>query len=333
MSELNAEEWDRFLEDYPNAHLLQTSAWGELKSSFGWVVSRLVVEGGGAQVLFRRLPLGLTFAYIPKGPVGENWDSLWSSLDDLCRTHRTAFLKVEPDCTEPHSGNWAGSPPSGFRISPHHIQPPRTLVVDLRPDEETILARMKQKTRYNIRVAQRKGVVVHHSDDVKMFHDMLQVTGERDEFGVHSLDYFLRLYKLFKPRGGCELLVAQYNHTPLAGLFVFTHGNRAWYLYGASNDLHRNRMPAYLLQWEAMRWAKAHGCWEYDLWGVPNVDEDVLEANFTHRSDGLWGVYRFKRGFGGELRRAVAAWDRVYSPMVYWLYAWWVKRGRGSING
>ena len=93
----------------------------------------------------------------------------------------------------------------------------------------------------------------------------------------------------------CDLLVAEYDGRLLAGLMVFARGSRAWYFYGASNDEERNRMPAYLLQWEAMRWAKSRGCSEYDLWGVPDAEEDALEEGFSTRSDGLWGVYRFKR--------------------------------------
>jgi lipid II:glycine glycyltransferase (peptidoglycan interpeptide bridge formation enzyme) len=93
-------------------------------------------------------------------------------------------------------------------------------------------------------------------------------------------------------------------------------------------------MPTYLLQWEAMRWARERGCTEYDLWGVPDADEDVLENNFSTRSDGLWGVYRFKRGFGGELRRTVGAWDRVYNPELYTAYRWWInRRGRAEAAG
>jgi lipid II:glycine glycyltransferase (peptidoglycan interpeptide bridge formation enzyme) len=84
-------------------------------------------------------------------------------------------------------------------------------------------------------------------------------------------------------------------------------------------------MPNYLLQWEAIRWAKSQGCTEYDLWGVPDEDMDTLEANFTLRSDGLWGVYRFKRGFGGELKRSVGSWDRVYNPLLYRAYTLWQK--------
>jgi lipid II:glycine glycyltransferase (peptidoglycan interpeptide bridge formation enzyme) len=111
-----------------------------------------------------------------------------------------------------------------------------------------------------------------------------------------------------------------YEDESLGGLMVFTHGRRAWYLYGASSSHHRDRMPNYLLQWEAMRWAKAKGCTTYDLWGVPDFDEAHLEAHFTEHNDGLWGVYRFKRGFGGRLVRATPALVKVYRPLLYRLY-------------
>jgi len=280
-----------------------------------------VVGDAGAQVLFRRLPLGFTLAYLPKGPVGADWTALWPAVDVLCRQRRAAFLKVEPDLWEED----APAPPPGFRASEHAIQPRRTLVVDLSGDEDAILMRMAQKTRYNIRLARRKGVVVRATGDVAAFYDLMQVTGERDRFGVHSLEYYRRAYELFSPREECVILLAEYEHQPLAALMAFARGKRAWYFYGASSNEHRNRMPTYLLQWEAMRWAKARGCVEYDLWGVPDADYETLEAEFTHRKGGLWGVYRFKRGFGGRLCRAMV-WDRVYLPPLYLFYRWWVRR-------
>jgi peptidoglycan pentaglycine glycine transferase (the first glycine) len=103
-------------------------------------------------------------------------------------------------------------------------------------------------------------------------------------------------------------------------LMVFAQGKRAWYLYGASRSAHREKMPTYMLQWEAIRWAKSKGCQVYDLWGIPDADEETLEAQFSKRSDGLWGVYRFKRGFGGRVTRTMGAWDRVYNPVLYRLY-------------
>jgi lipid II:glycine glycyltransferase (peptidoglycan interpeptide bridge formation enzyme) len=213
-------------------------------------------------------------------------------------------------------------------LSNHTIQPPRTLLVDLDGSEEVVLSRMKQKTRYNIKLAQKKGVVVHPSADLDAFYRLMRITGQRDEFGVHSLDYYSHAYELFHARGDCELFLAEYQSELLAGLMVFTHGRRAWYLYGASGIDHRDRMPTYLLQWEAMRWARGRGCTEYDLWGVPDSSEETLEAYFTQRNEGLWGVYRFKRGFGGRLVRAVGPFDRVYYPLLYKLYlAWFRMRG------
>jgi peptidoglycan pentaglycine glycine transferase (the first glycine) len=333
-------EWDKFLKKHPNAHLLQTTIWGELKSSFGWEAVRVAVEGAagtsGAQVLFRRLPLGQTFGYIPKGPLGD-WgleelntqdydECIWHEIDRLCRRKRAVFLKVEPDILLGDGEEEGGQLPEGFTISPHAIQPLRTIVVDLCDDEEQILARMKQKTRYNIRLAQRKGVTVQPSSDIDLFFRLMQATGERDEFGIHTLDYYHKVYDLFYPNGACEMLLAEYNGEPLATLLVFAWGKQAWYLYGASVSEHRERMPTYLLQWEAMRWARGKGCIQYDMWGIPDYDVDRLEAEFSERSDGLWGIYRFKRGFGGRVVRSAGPWDRVYQPLLYNLYLRVVNR-------
>jgi lipid II:glycine glycyltransferase (peptidoglycan interpeptide bridge formation enzyme) len=193
-------------------------------------------------------------------------------------------------------------------------------VIDLQRSEQEILLRMKQKTRYNIRLAEKKGVTVRAWDNIDAFHRMLLLTGRRDGFGVHARGYYQRVYDLLHPGQMGELLLAEYEGKPLAALFVARHGDRAYYLYGASTEEERNRMPTYLVQWEAMKWARAFGCKEYDLWGVPDEEEATLEANFEKRSDGLWGVYRFKRGFGGEIRRAIQAMDRVYLPWLYWAY-------------
>jgi lipid II:glycine glycyltransferase (peptidoglycan interpeptide bridge formation enzyme) len=345
MPSLSASEWSAFLGDFPETHLLQTAAWGELKAAFGWDVFRLAQRdshhAAGAQVLLRRFPFGFSLGYIPEGPLpGEAegaaagelyrlWQTLWPELDRLCRSERCFVLKVEPDILQ-QAGAPALDPPAGFQLSPHSIQPPRTILVDLRGDEEQILARMKQKTRYNIRLARKKGVVVRPSGDLELFFRLMEQTAERDRFGVHSQDYYRTAYELFHPRGECDLLLAEFEGEALGALMVFARGRRAWYLYGASVDLHRDRMPAYLLQWEAMRWARAQGCQVYDLWGVPDADEKTLEAHFTERSDGLWGVYRFKRGFGGQLCRAPGPWDRVYQPVLYRFYLWWMKRGSGE---
>lgn len=325
MAILDSQSWQSFLSDHPEAHVLQSAAWGELKAAFGWKPVRLQTGDCGAQILFRQLPFGWTVAYIPKGPVGEGWQTLWPEIDTTCRQHRAIFLKVEPDGWEDQSKDWANLFKDFVPSSP--IQPRRTVEVSLDGSEEEWLARMKQKTRYNIRLAEKKEVYIRESQDVAAFYRLIQTTGERDKFGVHNQAYYQRAYDLFSPQGACALLVAEYAGKPLAGLMVFAQGSRAWYFYGASSDLERNRMPAYLLQFHAMRWAAARGCTVYDLWGIPDVDEEELEQLFADRGDGLWGVYRFKRGYGGEIRRSVGAWDKVYQPALYRLYQLYRRRG------
>lgn len=324
MTLFSATEWDAFLSRAPEAHVLQTAAWGDLKSAFGWQPERITVGQTGAQILFRRMA-GLSIAYLPKGPIGPDWPSLWPEVDRLCRQKRAIALKVEPDCWDVDPLDAPTRLP-GFRPDGIPVQPRRTLVVSLEGSEADWLERMKQKTRYNIRLAQRKDITVRPSQDVEGFYALMQTTGQRDGFGVHSLDYYRRAYQLFHPRGLAELLLAEFEGQPLAALMVFALGKRAWYFYGASNDRERNRMPTYLLQFEAMRWAAARGCAQYDLWGVPDEDEETLEAGFEQRSDGLWGVYRFKRGFGGLLRRAAPTYEKVYNPLLYALYRRWAAR-------
>lgn len=323
MAIVSIDEWKAYIANLETPHILQTAEWGELKRAFGWDVERWVSGDWGIQILFRKLPLGFTMAYAPK-PVFSHQASViseqfWGEVDEVCRKKRAVFLKIEPDFSS-DSPQSLITHHSSFIISKHNIQPPRTVIVSLEGSEDEILGRMKQKTRYNVRLAEKKGVTVRSWDDLEGFHRMMTITGRRDGFGVHSLDYYRKAYELFRPAGMAEILVAEYESRPLAALMAFALGKRAYYLYGASTDEERNRMPTYLLQWRAMQWAKERGCTEYDLWGVPDADEQTLESQFETRHDGLWGVYRFKRGFGGQVRRAAQAVDRVYLPLLYWMY-------------
>jgi len=328
MAILNRTEWDAFLTRYRQAHLLQTGEWGDLKIPFGWSPERIQAGDSGAQILFRRLPLGFSIAYIPKGPLGKNWSILWPEIDQLCQRRRAIFLKVEPDAWKEQEVEYQNQFKGFFPANT--IQPRRTIVVDLSGSEDDLLARMKQKTRYNIRLAQKKDVIVRESNDLDEFQCLMRTTGARDDFGVHSIEYYQRAYQLFSASGKVALLQAEYDGKALAALMVFAAGQRAWYLYGASSDEERNRMPTYLLQWEAMRWAVAKGCRSYDLWGVPDEDEEQLESQFEERSDNLWGVYRFKRGFGGRLMRSACAWDKVYQPILYRAYQRFNRQRRES---
>lgn len=334
MPEITAGEWERFLSRFPDAHILQTRSWGELKSAFGWKPYYVTAESQdekafiGAQILFRKPLPGLSVGYIAKGPLysqnvpqPETLAAFWSDVDRVCTKQRAVFLQVEPDGWETISAvSDARMLEPGFVPGQKSIQPRRTLVIDLDGSEDQILANMKQKTRYNIRLAEKKGVVVQPETDLDGFYTLMTQTGERDTFGVHTRDYYQRAYDLFAPAGECILLMAHVDRQPVAGLMAFRRGSRAWYFYGASSNRHRERMPAYLLQWEAIRWARANGCHSYDLWGVPDFDEETLERDFMQQTGGLWGVYRFKRGFGGQLLRSAPPQDRIYRPLFYRFY-------------
>jgi peptidoglycan pentaglycine glycine transferase (the first glycine) len=327
MTKVSSREWQEFINGCPNVHILQTHDWGELKSHFSWEPDWLVVGDLGAQVLFQKLPLGYRVAYIPRGPVSSSgsivnhpdWPAFLQELDDHCLAQKAVFLKMEPDLwDEELEGGMDPFP--GFRFSSHSIQPPRTIVIDLGGNEDQILSRMKSKTRYNIRLAEKKGVTVREIASVDPFYDLLQRTSGRASFGIHTREYYRKALQIFHPLGACAIFMAEFQGIPLASIMVFKHGERCWYFYGASSDQHRELMSTYLVQWEAMRWAKDRGCASYDLWGVPDEEFDVLEEGFTTRGDGLWGVYRFKRGFGGQMRRSSGPWDRSYNPVLYNFY-------------
>ncbi len=337
--------WDDLVAAAPGGHVLQSWAWGELKSRFGWRVRRLAVDGALAQVLFRSLPGGLgSIAYVPRGPLADYHDirslaALLDALQPLAREQRAICLKIEPSLEDdPLVAERLRS--LGFRPSPQVIQPRRTILVDLVADPEELLGRMKQKTRYNIRLAARKGVTVRAGDeaDLAPFYALMEITAQRDRFGIHMRAYYEAAHQLFVRAGQGRLLLAEYEGQLLAGLVVLgtgggKRGGTACYMYGASSDEHRNLLPTYFLQWKGMLWAREQGYRVYDLWGVPDEDEETLEEGFARRSDGLWGVYRFKRGFGGRLVRTAGAWDLVYAPLRYRLYSMavsWLGRGQAG---
>jgi lipid II:glycine glycyltransferase (peptidoglycan interpeptide bridge formation enzyme) len=326
MTKVNLQAWQNFLEDQEAVHILQTGSWGILKADFGWSAHYFVQEQSGVQLLLKKLPFGFHIAYIPMGPVGPLSKSLLTEIRAFCRKNRTIFLKIEPDVWQEDfpasdvSAQFASMKPS------KPIQPQRTILVDLHGSEADWLARMKQKTRYNIRLAEKKGVEVKTSESVEDFYALMIETGQRDGFGVHTKAYYQRAFDLFHPEDKCKLFLATFEDKPLAGVIIFISGKRSWYFYGASNDQERNLMPTYLLQWEAMRYCAAHGCTSYDLWGIPDADEETLESSFMDRKDGLWSVYRFKRGFGGQIHRTAGAWDDVYINPLYLIYEWWVNR-------
>ncbi|MFN8527589.1 MAG: peptidoglycan bridge formation glycyltransferase FemA/FemB family protein [Anaerolineae bacterium] len=323
-----AEQWDAYVRQHPRGHVLQLSTWGELKSAFGWSYDRVAITEngqivGGAQMLFRQLPFRLgTMAYLPFGGYHEDGTSsadLWNAVKLCARKHGAAFLKYEPGLYLDHSAPDLAA--QGFRASPQTVQPPNTVVMDIAGDEDVIMARMNQGTRRKIRQSLKNDVHYYEASrtDVDKFTSIMQVTGSRNEFGVHSAAYYQKAYDLFVPRDAA-LILAEHEGDTLAGVFVFQLGPWAWYLYGASSNEKRNLMASYGVQWKAIQWAKARGAIYYDMWGIPDANEAALEAEFEQRSDGLWGVYGFKRGWGGKVIRSLGAWDRVYNPLIYSAY-------------
>jgi lipid II:glycine glycyltransferase (peptidoglycan interpeptide bridge formation enzyme) len=316
--------------DWNTGHILQTSAWGAVQARFGWRTLEVETHRSAALLLLRPLVMGWTRAYVPRGPQLDWADAIatqaaFAALEAAGHRHRAIALTVEPDL--PDSPEQAAQLAAlGFHPA-EAVQPRRSLVLDLCGSEEDLLARMKQKTRYNIRLAAKKDVTVRVAQsvrDVEAFGALMTVTSARDHFHAYPASYYRAAYESFHPLDQGELFLAEFNGEPLAGVMAFVLGQRAWYFYGASSDKERNRMAPYLAQWEAIRWARARGALTYDLWGVPDEAEAALEAQFEARNDGLWGVYRFKRGWGGELIRSVGAWEKVFNPLVHRAYRWFL---------
>src|SRR5215210_1279550 len=238
-------------------------------------------------------------------------------------------VKIEPEVLEQHEDVKALLGRIGFRKARYDLNQKTTLVVDLSLPEEELLARMRSKTRYNVRRAARKGVEVVEPDFEEAwetFYEWMKATSARKEDYVlrRPRDYLRGVMGAMHEAGQGHLFLAKHEGTPLAGMYVFTFGDKYWYMYGASSDEKRNLKPNYLLQWEVMRWARERGLTHYDMVGVPKA-EDLDE------SSSLWGVYKFKEGFGGEIvdslgcfdlpvrRGRAAAWYE-FEPVYYRLY-------------
>ncbi|HZQ09565.1 MAG TPA: peptidoglycan bridge formation glycyltransferase FemA/FemB family protein [Anaerolineae bacterium] len=319
----NADKWDTWL-CRQNAHILQSFAWGEFKARFGWRVERMMWRQGdtiqaAAQILYRRLAPTLTLAYIPRGPAIPETESVMPFLEHLqqhVRTRGVFLLKLEPNWQR-HDPRTSLLAPAGFHSSPETIQPPATIQMDLTAHLEQILERMKAKWRYNIRLSERKGIHVRTGmlADIPAFYELLQTTGERDHFAIHSMNYYREAFELLAARDAVRLFIAEFENKPLAMIFVTAFGDEAIYLYGASSNIERNRMPNHALHWAAIQWAKARGCKTYDLWGIPEKTEEASED-----SDLPSSLYQFKQGFGGQVVHYAGAWDQIYNPLLYRLY-------------
>jgi len=335
--------WNEIVSSLPGAHFLQAREWADVKQSVGWTREEITwTEGedevsGAAQLLIRSMRLlrvgpRVSLGYIPRGPMID-WNNeaqrirVLKTLETKARQRGLIFIKIDPDVTldigKNATSNSSGSFPviqlvnelneRGWKYSPEQIQFKNTMLLDLSGSEEEWLARMKQKTRYNLRLAIKNEVKVRKArlEDLPMLYHMYVETADRDGFIIRPEAYYLEVWTKFINAGLAEGLIAEFDGTILAGLIFFYLGSRAWYVYGMSTNKFREKMPNYLLQWEAMRSAREKGCLVYDLWGAP----DTLDA-----SDPMFGVYRFKEGLGAELVRTIGAWDYPVRPLLYFMY-------------
>ena len=338
------DSWNQIISNLPNPHLLQAREWGLAKQPFGWLPHYKIWQGAdgqpeaAAQILQRSIHIpgtskSLCMLYVPKGPLLRDWNDktlrmrVLSDLANFGREQGAFFLKVDPDINMgigvPGESDAAADPlgaavvdelkTGGWRFSNEQVQMRNTMLIDLRKSEEHLLADMKQKTRYNLRLAERKGVRVRRggSADFSSLYSMYAETSARDSFVIRSEEYYRTVWDSFFEAGILLPLVAEVEDQAVAGLMLFIFGSQSWYLYGMSRSMARDWMPNYLLQWEAIKASQAAGCEVYDLWGAPDEFND---------SDPMWGVYRFKHGLGAYPVRHIGAWDLPLQPAVYSLY-------------
>lgn len=355
--------WNEMIAHLPNPHILQTREWAAVKARNDWQAIPVVwvkTENGietllreqatevdqaplAATLLLRRkIYLGASVVYVPKGPLLSDWGDkalrtrVLQDIEKISRDVGAIFIKIDPDVVL--GTGVPGNPDAeesvlgakirsewetaGWHFSDEQVQYRNTYLVDLTASEDDMLMRMKSKTRYNIRLAGRKGVTVRVGSrkDLDMLYKMYAETSVRGGFTIREEAYYQTVWEEFLPSSDnasfgpepvAEPLIAEVEGEVVAGAIIFRFGERAWYLHGMSTIEHRNKMPTYLIQWEAMRWAKEAGCTVYDMWGAPNVFE---------KEDPMWGVYRFKRGFGGYVSRTIGAWDLALRPLWYQFY-------------
>ncbi|HAW85112.1 MAG: hypothetical protein A2087_05670 [Spirochaetes bacterium GWD1_61_31] len=333
---------------YPAGSFLQSDFWAAFKQRPGVqsLAAELTIPGSNQplrlSVLVHRLPAGLSLAYIPHGP------DCVEPVDDpsswLCAVGRQLRPLLPGACLairfDPAWFRAEITPPvdaasvqrlvlSAPLRKAADVQPPDTVVLDLSPGEDQLLAAMKPKWRYNIKLAEKKGVAAAVESGtaaadqtaIATFYDLYQATAKRDRIALHAKAYYLKLLATASHGAAAPLdtaivpdvrvWVARHDGQALASIVTLFYGRQAVYLYGASSDFKRNLMPAYLLQWAAIKAAKLAGCSEYDFYGIPPVEDP------THP---MAGLYRFKTGFGGQVRHYAGAWDLPLRPFWYGLY-------------
>jgi lipid II:glycine glycyltransferase (peptidoglycan interpeptide bridge formation enzyme) len=313
-SAADVQRWDELVVANARPHILQSTAWADLKAATGWEARRFLLNDergtrlGVAQVLTRRLPLGITIAYAPRGPLVEHAQlaEAITALRGALAQERCASLLCDPEAP-PDDVLRTELERSGIRRSPVFVQPRRTLLMDLTKDPEELQAAMKKKTRQYIHKAERAGVVTEETRDLGRFLAVLRSVARRDAFAVHSQEYFEKLLTGFGDR--VHLLMARVGDEDAGALLVVRMADRAWELYGGWSGAHAEARPFYLLKWHSMMRMRALGAVRYDMWGLADG-----------RDDPLAGVENFKLGFGGEIAEWIGALETPVRPLLYPLW-------------
>jgi lipid II:glycine glycyltransferase (peptidoglycan interpeptide bridge formation enzyme) len=312
--------WDDAAVRSPGGHVLQSSAWAEVRTAQGWRAE--FVRFGDplpvALVLWRRVPVFGEMAYVPRGPIVAPGDAgglerALRELRKLAADHGALLLKVDPELATEVAG--APLERAGYRRAAD-VQPVlATLAIDLGPDDDTILAGLEKDTRWSVRQAVKRGVEVREVSDeagLRSFYDLYRVTGSRARFITRTWDYYALVWRTLIGAGLARLRLAYVEGRAVAGAMTWRCGERELYMYGASNDEGRKRYASYGLQWECITAAKASGALTYDLGGIP-VDP-------SRKDDPMYGPYLFKKGFGGTPRAYVGAHDAVVRELRYRAY-------------
>lgn len=317
--------WDEFVKDSPNSSMQQTYLWGQFQESIGRKTYFLALKENGqtlAQAIIAKhpLPFGKSYFYIPRGPIFvENghdhslFTEFFNQLELFARKEKVIFVRFDPAIEKDSEiGKYLAK--NYHNVSGVIHQPENTLVLDLTKDEEALLKEMKSKTRYNIRLAKRKGVEIKQAESEKDIDDFLKInqeTAERDKFQAHENNYYRNLLQFFQNSDPqIKLLLAQYQGKVIAAIIVSFYNQTATYLHGASSGEHRNMMAPHLLQWAAIKITKQLGYKHYDFWGIAPSDQPNHPWS---------GISRFKRGFGGKEINYVPVREFVYNKLWYWL--------------
>jgi peptidoglycan pentaglycine glycine transferase (the first glycine) len=320
--------WDEFLAAHPAGHYTQSCPWGMLKAKFGWEVTRILVKEsdqilGGAQLLFRRLPVWGKIGYISKGPVisqaqPDVMEKLLGDIEDYAKQNAILLISIQPPSDQPEYMQPLIS--HQYKPSSYYIVPPSTVLIDLSQSEDEILSQMKRTTRQNIRAAKSRGVTIKEGSEVDLpaFCQIKQVTESRSDFVHYDQDYYQEAWRQFANRGNMKLWLAYFGDELLAGLMAIYFGQWVVYAWACSTRSHVKKRPNDLLFWHAMMWGKQQGYHYCDLGGISPKVADALRQNLEPPECKEKGIARYKLGFG-PMHTFPASYDNIFILRPRWL--------------